>query len=153
MKIDESNFTDQNLFNYYDSQRLKLLGDIQICLIHRSNNNLFMPTFDFFYQNIIIKRLIVDQQRVVLQRSTRAVFCIDGSKLNRQAPHFLVQWERVDALVTDVSTERLAHAGIILQDAQRAPKGRGLPGMRKASAPENAPSSEPDADEMPIHIL
>ena len=96
---------------------------------------------------------IVDQQRVVLQRSKRAVFCIDGSKLNNEAPHFLVPWERVDALVTDVSTERLAQAGITLRDAQRAPRGHGSPGMQKVPAPESARSSEVDADEMPIHIL
>ena len=96
---------------------------------------------------------IVDQQRVVLQLSKRAVFCIDGSKLNREAPHFLVPWDRVDALVTDISTERLAQAGIILRDAQRAPKGSGSPGMWKASALESTPSNEADADGMPIHIL
>jgi DeoR/GlpR family transcriptional regulator of sugar metabolism len=63
---------------------------------------------------------IVDQQRVVLERSARTVFCIDGSKLNREAPHFLVPWERVDALVTDVSDDRLATAGISLRKGQRA---------------------------------
>ncbi len=96
---------------------------------------------------------IVDQQKVVLQRSKRAVFCIDGSKLNNEAPHFLVPWEQVDALVTDVSAERLAQAGITLRDAQRAPRGHGSPGIRKVSAPENASSIEADADGIPIHIL
>ena len=64
---------------------------------------------------------IVEQQRVVLERSARTVFCIDGSKLNREAPHFLVPWDRVDALVTDVSADRLAQAGIDLKEGQHAP--------------------------------
>ena len=96
---------------------------------------------------------IVDQQRVVLERSTRAVFCIDGSKLNRDAPHFLVPWDKVDVLVTDVSAERLTKAGITLSDSQRAPTG-GRPSVAKAHAvPENAPAAEVDWDEMPVHIL
>ena len=96
---------------------------------------------------------IVDQQRVVLQLSTRGVFCIDGSKLGREAPHFLVPWDRVDALVTDVSTERLAQAGINLGEGQRASKGPGSPAARASSAPKNTPSGDADTEEMPIHIL
>ena len=96
---------------------------------------------------------IVDQQRVVLERSIRAVFCIDGSKLNREAPHFLVPWDKVDVLVTDVSAERLAKAGITLRDSQRAPTG-GRPSVAKALAvPENVPAAEAERDEMPVHIL
>ena len=96
---------------------------------------------------------IVDQQRVVLEQSARAVFCIDGSKLNREAPHFLVPWDRVDALVTDISAERLAHAGISLQDRQRAPKGPGFPAMAKPPAAKITPAEEPDAGEMPVNLL
>ena len=96
---------------------------------------------------------IVEQQKVVLQRSARTVFCIDGSKLNRQAPHFLVPWDRVDALVTDLSAERLAQAGINLGKGQR-------PGKRPGSAAPETPSAkripapgEDEAGEMPVHIL
>ena len=96
---------------------------------------------------------IVDQQRVVLQRSKRAVFCIDGSKLNREAPHFLVPWDRVDALVTDVSDDRLSAAGINLGEGQRAQKGQGFPAAQASPAPKNTPSGDADMEEMPIHIL
>jgi DeoR/GlpR family transcriptional regulator of sugar metabolism len=54
---------------------------------------------------------IVEQQKVVLRRSTRTIFCIDGTKLNRAAPHFLLPWDRVDALLTDASQEKLQRAG------------------------------------------
>jgi len=96
---------------------------------------------------------IVDQQRVVLERSKRTVFCIDGSKLNREAPHFLVPWDRVDVLVTDVSTERIEKAGITLKDGQRAPMGGRHPAAPVLSVPENAPVPEADREEMPVHFL
>jgi len=96
---------------------------------------------------------IVDQQRVVLERSTRTVFCIDGSKLNREAPHFLVPWDRVDALVTDVSAERLAKAGIKLREGQRVPSGGRHPAALSLPVPENAPATGAGAEEMPVHIL
>ncbi len=95
---------------------------------------------------------IVDQQKVVLQRSKRNVFCIDGSKLNRQAPHFLLPWEKVDLLLTDLPNEKLVRAGIHLPDSKRgvAPamfKGAGSAGKGDAPAEEI-----PDA-EFPIQIL
>ncbi|MCX6980179.1 MAG: DeoR/GlpR family DNA-binding transcription regulator [Verrucomicrobiota bacterium] len=96
---------------------------------------------------------IVDQQRVVLERSARTVFCIDGSKLNREAPHFLVPWDRVDALVTDVSDERLATAGISLRKGQRAASGSRPAVPHALPAPEEAHASDEDTEEMPIHIL
>ena len=97
--------------------------------------------------------VIVDQQRVVLDRSTRAVFCIDGSKLNRDAPHFLVSWDKVDALVTDVSTERLAKVGITLREGQRTSTGVRPPATQTLPVPESAPSAPSETEEMPIHIL
>ena len=96
---------------------------------------------------------IVDQQRVVLERSARTVFCIDGSKLNREAPHFLVPWDRVDALVTDVSDERLATAGISLRKGQRAASGSRPAVLQALQEQEEALTSEVDTEEMPIHIL
>ena len=91
---------------------------------------------------------IVELQRVVLRRTGQNVFCIDGSKLNRQAPHFLVGWDEVDVLLTDVSNEKLVRAGITLGQSQRA---------RAAAAgtpPETRPSDEPEDDgNFPIHIL
>ena len=96
---------------------------------------------------------IVDQQRVVLERSARTVFCIDGTKLNRAAPHFLVPWERVDALVTDVSAERLAKAGIALKEGQRAQVGAHLPSAQALPPPEPAPAAPAEREEMPVHFL
>lgn len=96
---------------------------------------------------------IVDQQRVVLERSARTVFCIDGSKLNREAPHFLVPWDRVDVLVTDVSAERIAKAGISLRDGQRAPMGGRSEATQAPVAAEKPSVPEEDTDEIPIHIL
>ncbi len=55
---------------------------------------------------------IVAQQRAVLKRSKQNVFCIDSSKLEHAAPHFLVRWSEVGGLLTDVSLTRLEKAGI-----------------------------------------
>jgi DeoR/GlpR family transcriptional regulator of sugar metabolism len=96
---------------------------------------------------------IVDQQRVVLERSKRTVFCIDGSKLNREAPHFLVPWDRVDVLVTDVSAERIEKAGITLKEGQRAPMGGRHPAVPALPVPENVPAPEAEREEMPVHFL
>jgi DeoR/GlpR family transcriptional regulator of sugar metabolism len=96
---------------------------------------------------------IVDQQRVVLDRSTRTVFCIDGSKLNREAPHFLVPWEKVDVLVTEVPADRLVKAGITLREGQRASTGGKAPAVQALPTPEQAPSTPVEPEEMPVHIL
>ena len=56
--------------------------------------------------------VIIEQQKVVLRRSSRSIFCIDSSKLNRTAPHFLLSWNQVDRLLTDVPYEKLVRAGI-----------------------------------------
>ena len=91
---------------------------------------------------------IVELQKVVLQRSGRAVFCIDGSKLNRQAPHFLLPWDRVDALLTDVTDDKLARAGITLGEKQRAF------GITKSIPPETAPERDQSGgSDFPVHIL
>ena len=95
---------------------------------------------------------IVDLQRVVLRRTGKSVFCIDGSKLKRQAPHFLVGWDGVDVLLTDVPNEKLVRAGIVLGASQRAPSK-----VRAASAeapPETRASADSAEDEgFPVHIL
>jgi len=102
---------------------------------------------------------IVEQQRVALQLSTRAVFCIDSSKLGREAPHFLVPWDRVDVLVTDVSAGRLAQAGITLEGFQLGAGGHKSPATPPAAGTPGTPASEiassGDADEgeMPVHFL
>ena len=91
---------------------------------------------------------IVELQRVVLRRTGQNVFCIDGSKLNRQAPHFLVGWDEVDVLLTDISNEKLVRAGIALGESQRAR-------IALAAAPDETHPSADTAEEgdFPIHIL
>ena len=59
---------------------------------------------------------IVEQQRVLLKRTQRAIFCMDKSKVGCPAPHFLADWNRVDLLLTDASIEKLKKAGIDLPD-------------------------------------
>ena len=95
---------------------------------------------------------IVDQQKVVLRRSKRTVFCIDGSKLNRQAPHFLLPWDAVDLLITDLPNAKLVRAGIHLEESRRVPV---LDSKTRGATPSDPPLS-PDAateGEYPIHIL
>jgi len=64
---------------------------------------------------------IVKQQKAVLRRSARSVFCIDAGKLDRKAPHFLVPWNKVGALLTDASREKLQQAGIRIRADQYRP--------------------------------
>lgn len=96
---------------------------------------------------------IVDQQRVVLERSARTVFCIDGSKLNREAPHFLVPWDRVDALVTDVSTDRLVKAGIVLRAGQQSTPGIRVESSPSAEVPGTTSGGGDEGERIPVHIL
>lgn len=63
---------------------------------------------------------IVEQQKAVIFRTARPVFCLDGSKLKRTAPHFLLPWNKVDLLLSEVPRRKLAQAGIQLGDAQYA---------------------------------
>ena len=95
---------------------------------------------------------IVEQQKVVLRRSTRTVFCIDGSKLNRQAPFFLLPWDQVDMLLTDLPNEKLVRAGIHLTESQRVPAfAREISGRKQLDSSSVAsPCTE---SEYPIHIL
>lgn len=64
---------------------------------------------------------IVAQQRAVLRRSKRNVFCIDSSKLEQVAPHFLAAWNEVGALLTDAAQPRLTKAGIPSTSADSVP--------------------------------
>ena len=61
---------------------------------------------------------IIEQQKAVLRRSARSVYCLDGSKLEAEAPHFLASWAEVDTLLTDVPPARLKKAGIKLGGKQ-----------------------------------
>jgi hypothetical protein len=88
---------------------------------------------------------IVEQQKVVLRRSSRHVFCLDGSKLERQAPHFLIGWDEVEALITDLPLKKLVAAGIPLDPSRY---------LDLADTSEDRPiESSSQSDEMPVHIL
>ncbi len=95
---------------------------------------------------------IVEQQKVVLRRSKRTVFCIDGSKLNRQAPHFLLPWGAVDLLITDLPNAKLVRAGIHLEESRRVPA---LDLKTRATTTPESPHSPDSASEgeYPIRIL
>lgn len=88
---------------------------------------------------------IVEQQKVVLRRSTHHVFCLDGSKLGRQAPHFLIGWDEVESLLTDLPLKKLVESDIPL-DPSRYLDPTEPPDERPAD-----PSSP--SDDMPVHIL
>ncbi len=95
---------------------------------------------------------IVEQQKVVLRRSKRTVFCIDGSKLNRQAPHFLLPWSEVDLLLTDLPNAKLVRAGIDLPESKRIPAT--VSPVRVAKSPDSGQATPASAEgEYPIHIL
>lgn len=96
--------------------------------------------------------VIIEQQKVVLRRSARSVFCIDGSKLNRIAPHFLLPWNQVDLLLTDVSYEKLARAGIALGE-QHYLSASGRQAEKEAGAGEGNRPGEGDERGIPVHIL
>ena len=95
---------------------------------------------------------IVEQQKVVLRRSRRTVFCIDGSKLNRQAPHFLLPWSEVDLLLTDLPNAKLIRAGIDLPESRRVPAA-GAPARSAKSPHPGEPEPASAEGEYPIHIL
>lgn len=54
---------------------------------------------------------INDFQRHVCGRSALAVFCVDGSKLGRSAPSFLMPWQDVQQLITTAEAEAFSRLG------------------------------------------
>lgn len=95
---------------------------------------------------------IVEQQRVVLRRSRRTIFCVDSSKLNRKAPHFLLPWAEVDTLLTDAAPERLREAGIELRAEQLA-SARVSSAAEAPVKPTEEQPLDTSAGDFPIHIL
>lgn len=97
---------------------------------------------------------IVEQQKVLISRAARSVFCLDSSKLKKRSSHFLIAWPEVDFLLTELSPKKLLGAGIHLRETQirqpppdpTRPQAKALPSPTPA-----APSAEPD--EFPVHIL
>jgi DeoR/GlpR family transcriptional regulator of sugar metabolism len=101
---------------------------------------------------------IVEQQNVVLRRSTRHAFCLDSSKLNRQAPHFLIGWNELDTLLTDVPLEKLHATGITIDPAHylgpESPVSDEADVGQSPAASAAPPDSRPeDGDHLPVHIL
>ena len=93
--------------------------------------------------------IVVDQQKAVLRRSDRSIFCIDSSKLKRTAPHFLMPWSEVDHLLTDATPQRIEAAGIGLRPSQYcATTARG----RRETQLENT-ETEGNTGELPVHFL
>jgi len=90
---------------------------------------------------------VVEQQKAVLRRSRRAVFCIDASKLNQHTLHFLMSWSEVDLLLTDLPWKKIELAGIKMTASQyclATGKGR----FEDHPHPINS-----DSGALPIHIL
>ena len=61
---------------------------------------------------------VVQFQLAALERSRHAIFCLDSSKLNQEAAHFLVPWSKVHRLLTDAPLNGLSSAGITLKRSQ-----------------------------------
>jgi len=93
---------------------------------------------------------IVQQQKVVINRSTRAIFCLDGGKLNRQAPDILLPWRGVEVLLTEVPFQKLVGVGIDIRSSQYwyAPGGKAACPVNRILSPEEA-----DADAFPVELL
>jgi DeoR/GlpR family transcriptional regulator of sugar metabolism len=94
---------------------------------------------------------IVEQQTVLLERTKRAIFCLDGAKLDKQAPIFLCGWDRVDVLLTDATQEVLRKAGISLPE-ERCFSTSGTAESPTVFDAMSAKSTE-DNSSLPVHIL
>ena len=95
---------------------------------------------------------IVEQQRALLARSRRNVFCVDASKLNHKAPHFLLPWERVEVLLTDAPDAKLRRVGIPRPLGEALLKSTVAKGERTLRGTR---SHLPDSGEdgLPVHVL
>ncbi len=91
---------------------------------------------------------IVEQQKVVIARSARSIFCLDSCKVKRQAPHFLLPWNSVEMLLTDTSAELLAEAGIHL-DARQYWDAKG----GRETCPVPPPEGGNDPGVLPVELL
>ena len=93
---------------------------------------------------------IVAQQKVVINRSTHAIFCLDAGKLNRRAPDILLPWNRVEVLLTEVPHSKLTEAGIQIAPKQYwfAPQGAKSCPLRSFEGPD-----EPAEDAFPVELL
>lgn len=95
---------------------------------------------------------IIEQQKIVLRRSERSIFCIDGAKLNRTAPNFLLPWRQVGHLLTDVPFEKLIDSGINIEREQYS-WASGKQAEAAIPAEEQPPPPEGGEGAFPVHIL
>ena len=95
---------------------------------------------------------IIEQQKVVLRRSARNIFCIDSSKLNRIAPHFLLRWNQVDHLLTDVPYEKLIQSGINI-GKEHFIWASGRQADQPLPVEEHSAQDESGDGGFPVHIL
>jgi DeoR/GlpR family transcriptional regulator of sugar metabolism len=58
---------------------------------------------------------VVKQQKAVLRRSARSVFCMNAGKLDGKTHHFLIPWNKVGVLLTDAPRMKLQQAGISIR--------------------------------------
>lgn len=91
---------------------------------------------------------IVEQQKVAIGRSARAIFCIDSGKLNRQAPDILLPWRDVEMLLTDAPYEELIAAGMELEPRQYWDARGG-----RAACPALPPEAGMESDMLPVELL
>ena len=93
---------------------------------------------------------IVAQQKVAVQRSTQAIFCLDGGKLNRQAPDILLPWREVEVLLTEAPLQKLVDSGIEIGPRQYwDAKG----GADACPVDRIRRGAEPETDAFPVELL
>lgn len=95
---------------------------------------------------------IVEQQKVLMGRTGVTVFCLDSSKLNQRAPHFLLPWSEVQLLLTDLAPDKLRDAGIAIRDEQ-LPSAKSAAKSAASPATPGATAADAGPDEFPVHIL
>ena len=90
---------------------------------------------------------VIEQQKAVLRRSRRAIFCIDSSKLKHKTSNLLMPWSELDLLLTDLPWKKIETSGITMSPTQYFH----ATGKGHSAAHSQSPSSDPA--ELPIHIL
>ncbi|MEI6562379.1 MAG: DeoR/GlpR family DNA-binding transcription regulator [Verrucomicrobiota bacterium] len=93
---------------------------------------------------------IVAQQKVAIQRSAQAIFCLDGSKLDRQAPDILLPWREVDVLLTEVPLQKLVESGIEIGARQY---WNAKEGAEACPVERIHREGEPAAEAFPVELL
>jgi DeoR/GlpR family transcriptional regulator of sugar metabolism len=93
---------------------------------------------------------IVEQQKRTIRRSRRSIFCIDSSKIGRTAPHFLLDWHKLDLLICDAAPAKFEKLGIALPEGKFY-RATGRKSENPPVTTEVAQKSEEGA--LPVHYL